>query len=244
MPNSDRGWLDIGPGVRGFWAAPEGDTARPAVIVFMEAFGVDASVEEQCQRLARLGYFALAPDFYHGERFTREQVDQALEKLRTLKDDDVMTDTGKALAILRTHRRVDASRIAVLGMCMGGRHAFLANSVHAAQLKAAVCFYGGGIAPVQDRFGRAPLLDRIGSMRAPILLVYGAEDASIQPDEHARIASALSTARHRYTLSVYPGVGHAFLNAHRPGYRIEVADAAWRETEAFLGATVSRHSGI
>lgn len=235
MQKPDSGWLEIGSNVPGFWAAPPGDTVCPAVIVFMEVLGVDASVEALCQRLVRLGYFALAPDFYHGERLTH---DQAMEKLRTLRDDDVMADVGKALATLRAHRRVDPARIAVLGVCMGGRHAFLANSVHAAQLKAAVCFYGGGIAPVQDRYGRAPLLDRIGSMRAPILLAYGAEDASIQPDEHARVASALSAARHRYTLSVYPGVGHAFLNEQRPGYRTEVADAAWREIEAFLRSTV------
>ncbi|MHB1528983.1 MAG: dienelactone hydrolase family protein [Acidiferrobacteraceae bacterium] len=229
------GGLDLGDGVRGFWAAPEGTGVLPAVIVFMEAFGLDQSVEDLCQRLADLGYFALAPDLYHGERFTREQTEQAIARLRRLRDDEAMVDTTRALAALKAHPRVDESRLAVFGVCMGGRLAFLANSIHAAQLQGAVCCYGGGIAPVEDRLGRIPLLDRIGAMRAPLLLLYGAEDTSIAPDEHARIVSALSAARHRYTLSVFPGVGHGFLNAYRPGYRADVAEAAWRSASVFLG---------
>ncbi|MHB1951853.1 MAG: dienelactone hydrolase family protein [Acidiferrobacteraceae bacterium] len=236
--HTDSGTLDIGTGAPAFWAAPAGSGRLPVVIVFMEVLGLDASVEDLCHELASAGVLALAPDFYHGERFTRDQLEQALGRLRTLRDDSVMADVAKAIAALERHARADADRIGVFGVCMGGRLAFLASAVHGTRLRSSVCCYGGGIAPLEDRFGRPPLLDRVEFLQAPMLLVYGAEDASIRPDEHARIAEALSMARRRYVLSVYPEVGHAFLNAHRPGYRADVAASAWKEIKAFLAGSL------
>lgn len=120
--------------------------------------------------------------------------------------------------------------IGALGFCMGGRFAFMANAVHADRLSATVAFYGAGIAPNLDPVGRKPLLHLVHQMRAPLLLLYGAEDQSITPEEHGRIASALSTAHKRYTLTVFPDAPHGFFADPRASFRPEAAQEGWRLT--------------
>jgi carboxymethylenebutenolidase len=133
-------------------------------------------------------------------------------------------------------------RLAIIGFCMGGRLAFLANAVHGDRLAASVSMYGGGIAPAVPRGPRKPLVDRAADLGAPQLLIYGARDASIASDEHARIAKALSDANKRYTLAVLPDAPHAFATFDRESYHPGAAEAAWRMTFGFFVDTLMQGS--
>jgi carboxymethylenebutenolidase len=188
-------------------------------------------------RFARSGYVALAPDIFHGDTFAYAERERAIAKLLALDDRAVMSEVGSALDVLEAE---GARRNAIIGFCMGGRLAFLANATHGARLRASVSFYGGGIAPAEPK-GRTPLLDRVPDLRAPQLLVYGAKDASIGADEHARLAQALGAANKRYTLAVYPDAPHGFATTDRDSYREPQALAAWRATLAFLDEAYGRH---
>lgn len=221
--------------LQGYYARPKGEGTYPAVIVFMEGFGLNDFIKfDVCERLAQAGFAALAPDFYHGDVYKYTDFQGGIAKLKTLNDDTIMAETGMGLAFLANRKEVDFSRLGAIGFCMGGRLAFLANSVHADQLKGTVCFYGGGIAPQQDPFGRPPLLDRVEAMQAPLLLIYGALDNSITPDEHERIAKSLSAAKKRYTLSIFPTVGHGFASVRREGSEGAAAKEAWQITMNFF----------
>lgn len=220
----------VAPGVGGFLARPRGRTAD-GVIVVMEAFGLTAFVRETCQRFARAGYIACAPDLYHGETFAYAERDRAIAKLATLDDATVMNEIAGALDVLEGE---GARRNAIVGFCMGGRLAFLANAIHGDRLRAAVSFYGAGIAPAEPKGARKPLLDRVPLLRAPQLLIYGARDTSIAPDEHARLAQALGECNKRYAIAVYPDAPHAFATFDRDTYRERQAEAAFRTMFAFL----------
>jgi carboxymethylenebutenolidase len=203
-------------------------------MVIMEAFGLNSNIKNVCHRLAKAGYAALAPDFYHGDIYEYTDLQNAIAKLKSLNDDTVMAEVGKGLEFLAGRQEVAADRVGVMGFCMGGRYTFLANAVHADKFKAAAAFYGAGIAPEKDALGRQPLLDRVAAMQAPIMLVYGADDESIAPDEHGRIAQALSTAKKRYILSVFPNAGHGFLSDRRDSYAAAPAREAWQMTMNFF----------
>ena len=203
-------------------------------MVIMEAFGLNSNIKNVCDRLAKAGYAALAPDFYHGDIYEYTDLQNAIAKLKSLNDDTVMAEVGKGLGFLAARQEVAADRVGVMGFCMGGRYTFLANAVHADKFKAAAAFYGAGIAPEKDALGRQPLLDRVAAMQAPIMLVYGADDQSIAADEHGRIAQALSTAKKRYILSVFPNAGHGFLSDRRDSYAAAPAREAWQMTMNFL----------
>jgi carboxymethylenebutenolidase len=218
--------------LQGYYVYPKGKTSAPVVIVCMEAFGLNSHIKEVCDRLAKAGYAALAPDFYHGTTYT--DIQSAIAKLKTLNDDTVMAEVGKGLEFLAKRKEIAAKRIGVMGFCMGGRFAFLTNAVHADKIKGAVAFYGGGIANPNDQLGRKSLLDRVSTMQSPILLMYGAEDTSIPAEEHGRIATALSSAKKRYTLTVFPKAGHGFFSNRRDSYVADVATKAWQLTMDFF----------
>jgi carboxymethylenebutenolidase len=227
--------ISLAQGVSGYLAKPSG-VPGIGVVVLMEAFGLNAFVKGVCERFARAGYIAVAPDIYHGDIFDYANREGAIARIGRVDDDVAMQEVGLALDALVAHGAREG-RLAVIGFCMGGRLAFLANAVHGDRLAASVALYGGGIAPAVPK-GRKPLLDRAADLGAPQLLIYGAKDVSIASDEHARIAKALSDANKRYTLAVLPDAPHAFATFDRDSYHPAAAEAAWRMTFGFFVDTL------
>lgn len=229
----------IATGIEGYAAMPKGKGPFPAVLVFMEAYGVTGHVRGVCDRLAEKGIAALAPDFFHGQIIAYNDMQGAMAKIATLKDEVLLQESVAGLDWLAAQGQVQANALGVIGFCMGGRLAYLINCRYPSRLKAAVSFYGGAIAPEAsgpDRFGRTPPIGETASMQAPLFLGYGADDQGIPPAEHARVVSALSAAKKRYALNVYPGAGHAFLCEERAAYAPAAAALAWRDALDFLAA--------
>ena len=233
--------LQIAADLEGYVERPQGHGPWPGVVVIMEAFGVTGHIQNACKRLARAGFVALAPDHFHGEVVPyNSEMQKILERISNLKDAQLVEEVGQSLDWLDGQPDVKEGSHGIIGFCMGGRLAFLSNCRHATRLKAAVAFYGGGIAPGThpDRLGRTPPIGEAQDMQAPIFLGYGADDQGIPGDEHARIAKTLTDLKKRYMLSVYPGAGHAFLCEERPAYAPKVEPIAWQDAIAFLKANL------
>ncbi len=228
------GMVTLAGSLKGYYAAPKGKGPFPAVVVQMEAFGLNDHIKDVCDRFAQAGYAALAPDFYDGATYAYTDVPGAVAKLKTMDDDKAMTEFGQGLDFLATRLEVAKGKVGTVGFCMGGRWAFLAAIAHRDRLKGAACFYGGGIAANPDPLGRKALLDKAGAIQAPVLLLYGADDALIAAEEHERIALALSTLKKRYTLSVFPNAGHGFFCNARESYMPAAAQEAWETTLGFF----------
>jgi carboxymethylenebutenolidase len=227
--------IQIAKDLPGYYVTPTGAGKFPAVIVLMEAFGLNPWCRSICDKLAQSGFVAIAPDFYRGATYGYTDVAGAIGKLKSLNDDAIMGDVGKTIDFLGGKAEVNANGIGVIGFCMGGRYAFLTNAVHGTKIKAAISFYGGGIdAPAGNPLGQKSLLDRIPAMQAPIMLMYGSEDQLIAADEHGRIATALSKAKKRCILNIFPKAGHGFLSDRRDSYAPEAAAEAWLMTTGFL----------
>jgi carboxymethylenebutenolidase len=227
--------IQISKGLPGYYVTPAGTGKFPAVIVLMEAFGLNQWCRSICDRLAQSGFAAVAPDFYRGTSYEYTDVAGAIGKLKSLKDDAIMSDIGKSIDFLAGKTEINANGIGVIGFCMGGRYAFLANSVYSNKLKAAVAFYGGGIdAAPGNPLGQKSLLNRVTTMQSPIMLMYGSEDQLISADEHGRITTALSKAKKRYILNLFPNAGHGFLCDKRDSYAPAAAAEAWMMTTGFF----------
>ncbi len=226
--------IQIAADLPGYYVTPAGTGKFPTVIVLMEAFGLNKWCKSICDRLAQSGFAAIAPDFYRGTTYAYTDIQSAIAKLKSLKDDAIMSDVGKSIEFLARRSEINANAIGVIGFCSGGRYTFLTNAVYPAQIKAAVAFYGGGIDTPADPVGRKSLLSRVDTMQAPIMLMYGAEDQSIAADEQGRIATALSKAKKRYILNLFPKAGHGFMSDRRDSYSPEAAAEAWLMTTGFL----------
>jgi carboxymethylenebutenolidase len=227
--------IQISKDLPGYYVTPAGTGKFPAVIVLMEAFGLNQWCKSICDRLAQSGFAAIAPDFYRGTTYQYTDIAGAIGKLKTLNDNAIMSDVGKSLDFLAGKSEINANGIGVVGFCAGGRYAFLTNTTYPTKIKAAVSFYGGGIDPAPGNpMGQKSLLDRVAAIQSPIMLMYGSEDQMIAADEHGRIAAALSKAKKRYILNLFPKAGHGFMSDRRDSYAPEAASEAWLMTTGFF----------
>jgi carboxymethylenebutenolidase len=121
---------------------PTGAEKAPGVVVIMHGPGLDRFIEDRVADLARHGYAAAAPDLYH-----RQPADGAdmMTRIGRVRDDEILADIDAAVAHLRALDRPRVTELAVLGFCMGGRHAYLAAGARPALWRAAGVFYGGKI---------------------------------------------------------------------------------------------------
>ena len=227
--------VDLGKGLTGVLALPEEKGPRPAVVVIMEAFGLNDFVVDVLRLFAKEGYVALAPDIYHGAIYEYHNSAPAIEHLSKLKDSEVVSEIGLTIDYLARQKEVDPACLAVAGFCMGGRLSFLSLSAYPERLKAAVAFYPGSLGiEGKDRLGREGVLKKGETIQSPVLFLYGSDDPSIQPSEHAKIVQAMGEMKKEYVLAAYPGAGHGFFNGRRDSYRTESAKKAWDLVRTFL----------
>ncbi|MDP6559934.1 MAG: dienelactone hydrolase family protein, partial [Candidatus Binatia bacterium] len=125
-------------------ARPKDGGANAAVIVLMEAFGLNGHIKDVTERVAREGYVAIAPDLYHRESerlVPYSDLNKAIATMSRLQDPKTMGDVGAAIAHLKSQSYAKPGSIGVVGFCMGGRFAYLTAAHHNKDIKAAVPFY-------------------------------------------------------------------------------------------------------
>jgi carboxymethylenebutenolidase len=213
-------------------AEPDG-TARGAVIVFQEAFGVNSHMEDVTRRFAGEGYRAVAPHLFYR---TGDPVigygdyGQIMPHFEALSEKGLLGDIDATLDYLGNAEFVP-SRTGVVGFCMGGAVTFLAAVRR--PLGAAVTFYGGGVA--QGRFGMPPLVEMAPELQAPWLGLYGDRDQSIPVDQVEALRAAVSQAVVPTEVVRYAEAGHGFHCDARPDYVEIAAKDAWRRTLEWFG---------
>ena len=212
---------------------PEGVGPYPAVIVVMEAFGLNAHIKDVVERIAREGYVTIAPDLFY--RFGSpivpyEDVPRAVGYLEKFDDAVLMAEMGVVIQHLKGRPEVRGERIGITGFCVGGRIAFLTACRHAAAIKVAVPFYGGGIA-VDTPTAPINLADRI---QCAVLCFFGETDRMIPMDQLQRVDERLKRFKKTAEVKVYKGAGHGFFCNERPSYDAAAAQSAWTTMCAWL----------
>jgi carboxymethylenebutenolidase len=215
-------------------AAPAMRGPHPIVIVVPEIFGLHEHIRDVARRLAKIGYFAVAPDvfFRHGDPSRQASIDDIRTHIISkMRDEQVLIDLDASLEWARQHGG-DASRLLATGFCWGGRITWL-YAAHQPRLRAAVAWYGRLTGPKGAHQPRHPL-DIAGSLRAPVLGLYGGQDESIPLEQVEQMRSALREARSASQVLVYPDAGHAVYADYRPSYRREAAEDGWQRMQAWF----------
>jgi len=182
-------------------------------------WGLTPFFQQLCDRLARAGFVAFAPDLYQGR--TTDTIDGA-EALLEQRDTEAMQAiaTG-ALEYLRAHPAVRGASVAVLGFSMGAAWAIEMASAAPADISAVVVFYGAAGAD----FAQA---------RAAYLGHFGASDEWEPLDGVREMEAGLRAAGRPVTFHIYPGAQHWFFETNRPEYNADAAELAWQRTIEFL----------
>jgi carboxymethylenebutenolidase len=210
-----------------FLARPDGAGKHPAVLVIIEAFGLNDHIKDVAKRLAAEGYVALAPDMYYRQPNAvvgYDQLPEAIRLMTSLQDDKIVADMAAAVSYLQSQDFVRGDRIGITGFCMGGRISFL-TACKNADIKAAAPFYGGGI---------GGLLDHAPKITCPMLLFFGDQDPFIPNEEVANIQATLSKLHKQAEVKVYAGAPHGFFCNERDSYRPDAAKDAWERLKTFF----------
>jgi carboxymethylenebutenolidase len=214
-------------------AQPRGQRKFPAVIVVMEAFGLNDHIKDVTERIAAEGYVAIAPDLYYRESpnvVGYDHLQAAIGLMQRLDTEKVIADLRNVITHLKAQNFVNGDRIGITGFCMGGTIAFLAACKFPTEIKAAVPFYGGGIA------GDSPTapLNAAGELLAPVLCFFGERDPYIPLTQVQKIEDTLRALGKSFEVKVYPGADHGFFCDDRASYHPEAARDAWEKTQAWF----------
>jgi carboxymethylenebutenolidase len=226
-----------GEEIDAYMARPLGEGPFPGVVVLHEIFGLVEHIKEMTQKFAHHGYIAVAPDLYTREGpGDPEDVAAHIRAGGGNPDDRCLGDVAGTIAHIRRQPNHNG-KIGVIGYCAGGRQTYLV-ACSLPGIDAAVDCYGGRVAAKPEELTaaqpKAPL-DMTEHLTAPLLGLFGEEDANPSPEQVARIESELKRLGKTYEFHTYANAGHAFFADYRPSYRQEAAVDGWQQVWAWFG---------
>lgn len=201
-------------------AAPEAG-GGPGVLVLHAWWGLTPFFKMVCERLAREGFVALAPDLYHG---VIASTDDEAKRLRAELDSDrVMHRMAAAVCTLCKHPAVHSPLVGILGFSLGAYLALRLARSEADNIRAVVLFYaneGGSFDGAQAAF----------------LGHFASDDGCWVGARAVRSLEArLRAAGCEVTFHTYPDTRHSFFEQdRREAYDAEAAALAWERTVKFL----------
>ncbi len=218
----------------GYFARPAGATNPPVVLVAMEIFGLHEYIKDVTRRLAKLGAFAVAPDYYFrkGVDLTAiTEIPQLLPIVNTKPDSELLSDLDATVAWAKAQGG-DAARLGIVGFCRGGRTVW-EYAAHSGTLKAGVAFYGPLVDAANPVWPKSPT-QLAPDMKAPVLGLYGEADTGIPVTAVEAMKAALQASHKTAEFKIYPGAPHGFHADYRPSYRKEAAEDAWNQMTAWF----------
>ncbi len=227
--------IKVGDGeMPGYYARPKGAVRPPVVLVAMEIFGLHEYIKDVTRRLAKLGAFAVAPDYYFRKGVDLTKITEMKDLLPIVNakpDAELLSDLDATVAWAKAQGG-DTSRLGIIGFCRGGRTVW-EYAAHSGDLKAAVAFYGPPVDPPNPAWPKSPM-QLAPDMKAPVLGLYGAEDQGIPVAQVEAFKKALAGDKKTAEFKIYPGAPHGFHADYRTSYRKEAAEDGWNQMQAWL----------
>ena len=211
----------------------------PVIIVVSEIFGVHEYIADVTRRFAKLGYLAIAPEFFAcaGDPNTYGTIAEIQSNIvAKTPDAQVLNDLQGAL-VWAGKNGGDLKRVGVTGFCWGGRITWLSATLP--QVKAGVAWYGRVIGEKTENSPRHPV-DLAADLKAPVLGLYGGADTGISLESVDQMRAALAQAAPKNPaakaslIEVYPDAPHAFHADYRATYREGPAKDGWEKCIAWF----------
>lgn len=224
----------VGGGIPGYRAMPAARGKYPVVLVVQEIFGVHEHIKDLCRRLAKAGYYAIAPEMYarQGDVSKLSSIDDIRPIVAKVPDSQVMQDLDSAVNFARASGNADTTKVAVTGFCWGGRITWM-YTAHSPNVKAGVAWYGGLVGAPNEMKPTNPI-DEIKNLHAPVLGLYAGKDTGITQEHVAQMRAALKAANNPSRIDVYPDAEHGFNADYRPTYNAADAKDGWAKMLAWF----------
>lgn len=208
----------------GYLALPETGKG-PGVLVLHAWWGLNPFFKNLCERLAREGFVAFAPDLYHGR--IAATIEEAEHLSDQLSQKQANADIDNAIEYLHDQQAVSSSTLGVMGFSLGASFALGVSRERPQDIRAVVLFYGtrpGDYASAQAAY-----------------LGHFAESDEYEPASGVKeLEMGLRSAHRPATFYTYPGTGHWFFEEDRAeAYNAQAARLAWQRTVEFLRMTLA-----
>ena len=219
--------LEGDAGFPAYLAVPAG-SARAAIIVIQEIFGVNSGIRRKCDRWAEKGYLALAPDLFWRlhpgvelDPDVEPEFRQALDLMGRFDQNQGIADIEATIRAARA-RLGEGGKVGCVGYCLGGRLAYMTAA--RTDVDASVGYYAVGLDNI---------LHEKNAIARPLLLHIAGADGFVPPEIQAKMHEALDD-HPRVTLFDYPGEDHGFAAEMGKRRSEEAAQLADSRTEAFF----------
>jgi carboxymethylenebutenolidase len=233
---------DGGTPITAYVARPEGKGPFPGIVLIHHLPGWDDFYMETTRRFAHFGYLAICHNLY--ERTGGGNPDDVAAKVRAeggVPDSQMVGDTEAAVKWMRAQPGHNG-KVAVLGSCSGGRHAFI-YACRKTDVDACVELWGGRVvmeeAELKEKTPVAPI-DLTRDLCCPLIGIFGNEDRAPSPEQVNQHEAELKKYGKSYEFYRYDGAGHGIWYWDRPMYRPEQAKDGWSKVLAFLGKHLSK----
>jgi len=220
--------------IPGYFARPADSKNPPVILVAIDIFGLNEYTKDVTRRLAKLGAFAVAPDYYFREDVDLPKISRLplLMQLASDKTDAELVSDLDSTVTWAKSQGGDTSRLGILGFGRGGRSVWIYAS-HCPDVKAGVSYYGSIVDPENPAWPKSPL-QLAAEMKAPVLGLYGEPDKGISASQIDDMEAALKSAGKIGEFKTYPGAPNGFHADFRPAYKKEAAEESWRETQSWF----------
>mgnify|MGYP006192894515 FL=1 len=202
----------------------------PVILVIQEIFGVHEYIQDICRRLAKQGYYAIAPALFSREAdVSNMSLDAILkEVVPVVPDAQVMTDIDSTVAFAKASGKANTARLGIVGYCWGGRTVWLYAN-HNPAVKAGVAYYGL-LAGLKGPNKPADPVDVAANLKVPVLGLYAGEDSFVPDEVVDKMRNELGKGNSASEIVVFPAVNHGFHADYRPTYDRRAATYAWKLT--------------
>ena len=223
--------------IPGYRARPKAKPHAPVVLVVQEIFGVHEHIRDLCRRLAKSGYYAIAPSLYARQgdpgKYDMDHLkDLMMDVVSKVPDEEVMTDLDSTVAFARGEG-ADASRLAITGFCWGGRIVWL-YAAHNHGVKAGTAWYGP-LAGTPNPLRPHTAIELASEVKAPVLGLYAGQDKGISAADIESMRKALAQSGNTGSrIDVFPDAQHGFNADYRPSYNEADAKAGWARMLAWF----------
>ncbi len=220
------------------FACPEDGGRHPAVILYMDAYGIRPALRAHVERLAAHGYCVLAPNVFY--RDGRAPVADDLEELMNAEDKGPLwavlrprmarlvpeaanADSQAWLDYVRGRPEVADRPVGTVGYCMGGRLSLRMAGEYPNDVAAAASFHGGNLATDGDD---SPHLAAVHA-QGELYIGHADNDGSMPPEQMARLTEALAKAHVQHTAELYVGAAHGWTQTDTAVYNEPAAERHW-----------------
>lgn len=227
---------------------PDDGGAHPAVLFYMDAFGLRPHLTEMADRLAGAGYTVLMPNVFHragrspvfdlpefiDPQARPEMWQQIMPVMRALTTDLAMRDAETWLGWLADCPQATAGPVGITGYCMGAGLSLRTAGTFPERVAAAAGFHGGGLA-TDDPDSPHLVVPRI---TGEVYFGHADNDHVLPPEQIERLDKALTEAGVRHRAEVYTGASHGYTQSDTAAYDADAAERHWTALLDLLNRTL------